>query len=192
MTLPFLSKEANEEFVLRMERASEPEGQRYREGCGEVRQDHEKRGMRDSTLCSGALVEAEIEHVRRLTQIWCEELFHIVEAEEVRLTGEHETAIIRELKLGIEARFTQLESESLRHHPDAASQAAVKRGLKYQKSAVIHAAIAAVRTRIADIRRNERREFKERCWKHIEKLIYALIGVVLTLLTQFLSKRMGW
>lgn len=93
VTLPFLDDEANREWVLRIERAREPEEQRYRQRKGEITADFVGRGLHSSTAFLGALRDEELNHLRELIRIGREELFAVVEARNIRLSDEDVNAV---------------------------------------------------------------------------------------------------
>lgn len=180
MSLPFLKNEGQRELALRIERACVAERKEHRQNRGSLMQDCVDRGLRNSTVYSSALIEAELSHFRRLAGIMRVEIFALAEAEGIHLTDADVKAVSDELKNGLEANFRLFETELDAEEKSLGATVGLRRAAKQQMEEAIYCeAVAEVSIRVAELRRKQNTERKKRWSERIEKLAWLVLGGVL-------------
>lgn len=177
MSLPFLKNEVQRELVLRVQRACEAEHKEHRQNRGRLMQDCIDRGLRNSTVYSSALIDAEFSHFRRLAGIMRHEIFALAEAEDIHLTDADVKAISDQLKNGLEANFRRFEIEFDAEKKRRGATVGLRRAAKQKMEEAIHCeAVAEVSIRVGELRRKQNTERKKRWSERFEKLVWVVMG----------------
>ncbi len=197
MTTPltFLDSDAQQELLLRVDRDMEPEEKRYNRRKSEILQDHIKRGLASTTVCTGHLWAEELDHLRRVARITCDAIFKIIEAKSICLEREHIEEIQRFLaepflknaKLAQEALVEKENKMGLPVHVAKGPTAETR-----IQEAVEMETVTEVLIRSAELRRKQeatRTARKRGVVKEVLLLLGAgFIGVLGTLFTQWLTR----
>lgn len=190
MELAFLDSTSQREVALRIERARGPLDVALQNRLSEITSDWAGRGLLHSTAYLTEWWAAIIESRREVAALAREEIMRLVEAKRIRLrprdVGVIGNSIAAPFRASVESRFAELLQKS----KDMGLGSIDWEPLRARAATVVHGeAVAAVEIRVAELRRargsNRRKWWSER----LEKAAWALIGVVGTLMTQFLIKR---
>lgn len=156
MTMSFLDEAAEGEWVLRIERAREPEGKRHGNEKAQLRADFTSRGLISSSAFFSALRDEDLNHLRQLIRIAREELFTVVEARNIRLSNDDVKAIMAHLQESVRERGEQIQQEQRHLARERGLPSLADKQLQMMIDQAIHKEVAVeVSIRALEVRRKQ-------------------------------------
>jgi len=189
----FFDKEAQCEFDLRMQRDCEPEYKRHSSKKGEIDADHRSRGLSNITICWSALWQEDIYHCRRIASIIRSIIFDIVDNRGIRLVESDVCRIQKYLKQVITSNANQLLHDLTIRSNKSGTPPTLFPGIAFRQQiaqAVSQEAEIEVSICETDLRRKQKSEKRKWWTERVEKMLWMIVGVLGTLLVQWLSKRL--
>jgi hypothetical protein len=193
MPLSFLTEDANQELVLRLQRACAPERKQHVAEQQKLLQDCTARGVRQSGFYTKNLIDMELDFAARLARITRDEIFALVEAENLRLNKSDVAAISDEVGRALGPTFRTLESHVEAEAKHSGRSVRIKEALGHKIEYVLaHESRAEVILCDSILSRKQKASRRKWWLDRVEKLVWLVAGVLLgvagTLLTQWLVK----
>ncbi len=198
MTLSFFDETENRELVHRIERDREPEEKRYRAKKAEIYTDFDRRGLRHSTVYTGAWCEEEIHHLRQILGILRNAIFEIVESKNIALSDPHVAEITKLLQQSSGQIANQIEQElaDVEDRLGLSGPTSCRHVIQMQiGQAIQRESVTEVSIRAAELRRKQVQRTNRKRSERLEKLAWtfggmvggAILGILGTLATQWLT-----
>ncbi|TWT45412.1 hypothetical protein RAS1_18370 [Phycisphaerae bacterium RAS1] len=194
MALTFLSADSNKEVLHEVSTKGDVRRRDLTKQRNEKLQDFQSRKMRHSTVCAGDLARIRLEHARACAQDYCNAVFQVVEADGIALTpgqlaeiGKHVVILISALQRECE---TDIHSE-LDHMAVSSVSAQMLDANRQRFEALMKEVQREIDVRGSQLKRKLRKDMSTSWKQRREQGIWVLIGVGVTLLTQWLLRTLG-
>lgn len=177
--LPFLDKDASQEYLLRVQKASAAEEVRHRQEEGRITQDFTSRGLLNSTAYTSAVMRERMEHFRNRIAIAREQIFAVIEARGIRLRQKKIKAIVDYLRSCFMEQGQQLLAEYGALHTQHGLPLDNLKSADMQIDNIVAAeTVNAVVLKVADIENRRKASWRALRLRWAEKLIWMVVGTV--------------
>ena len=194
MSFPFLTDDEQHELDQRILRAREEEDKRHGIKKGRITQDAVDRGLSGSTIHTGGIASEEVNHLRQLARISREELFAIIEGKNIHLRDRDVDAIRQYIENPFLAESLLAREWFAAWEKDRGVTSMLRLFDRLvEQSLSLELAEVAIRT--GELHRKRLAERKKWWSERVEKFVWIvvglLVGVLGTLLVQYVTRRLS-